>query len=1031
MYCCAGGVFIESCASATTCPLTIDSTALSVKDNKLFVGGAGADLFISNSSSLHKEKQQSSSSSRNSTSSSNATASADAEGISPAAAAAPGAATAGEKGAVNSRGLLGRFNVDATVPKVHAAGDATGTESAEVSAPVVAAAAVSGGLSICTWPAQLNVSILPTAAGAGAAAGAAEGGALGAPVPAAAAAPPRSDGGGAVVDSSGGVLMSEVWAGAEGQLPAVAVRVLNEFGALVSGRQAGLMAVEAVAKCNVNNSSSSGNSVTSDRCQLQGLVRVTPVAGVSQFPELTLQGRPGTSHELRFHASAEEDQNVSPGDTSLVSPLVSKQRLLVHLLPCGPGQATTSLGCTSCQAPTFSYSREGVVADSCSSCPEGVTEVCNMSVLVPTDGYWHSGPRSAYIIPCPRPSACLRDQAAYQKMIVMQEQLANGDFTNSSAVGPRGLRGTSLALVTPSDQAYSDLLCAEGYHGHLCAQCSWDGTKDGVLYGLNLVGCRQCPGKAVAVLVYLACRLFDLLLVLLLVTVTLTERKRRKSATRTWQTTAILAMQAQQMKQQEEKELQDQQQQQERRLAGLEERPMEQQEAQQQQQQQQEQLERTRRQQQEQQELSFAHGSSSQTAGQTIPAAPQLQPSSDAAAAAVERYSHDHNQHQQQEEHVGLPAQDGSQALPSLPSAERRPLLGGISAFFLSQQAVSQEIPPSNSSLEQDLSIHQHQQDQQGDLELGEQQQQQQPEQQQGEQHGEQQQEEQQQHGGAAHAPYLPSFLQSATPPAGSSSSSYIPTATAPATAPTSSSRATSMRYTSAPTTTVSFLSPSTSTAFPTPLTSSATAVAAGTSGQTSSATAVAAPVGLVSRSGQERDLSESEDMASNSTWSYFLRWFNKQHRWQAPAPSTRSLTSSRSLNRQSKPADQQSNIDLTSSSRTAGPNFVPGQHASVDQVNSAMRRRAVATPATAVAGGPAVVAAAAAEAPVGRAKAAVAGAGGFVYPGATAQLRWSTELQRLLLRSAPRAQLLQLLPALLGVIVMGPLLEVSCCRCS
>jgi hypothetical protein len=791
-------------------------------------------------------------------------------------------------------------------------------------------------------------------------------------------------------DGLGAVLGSEVWAGGEGQLPPLAVAVLDEFGARVSGRQAGLMAVEAVAKCDVNSSSSS-SSGRSDSCQLQGVVRVTPVTGVSHFPELTLQGRPGTSHELRFLASAKQDQGVSPGVTSAVPRLVSEQWLLVHLPPCGPGQATTSLGCNSCEAPTFSYSREGLTADSCSTCPEGVTEVCSMSVLVPADGYWHSGPRSAHIIPCPRPSACYRTPEAYQGLIGMQEHLAYEGLGNSTAAegNPRGLKQVSLVPVTPSDQAYLDLLCAEGYKGHLCAQCSWDGSRDGVLYGLNLLGCRQCPSKAVAVLVYLACRVFDLLLVLLLVTVTLTERTRRKNATRTWQTTALLELQQQQKKQQ------GRVQQQEQRLAGIEEAPLERQEQQQQ---------------QHRSEQSIFGLGSSQTSGQTISDAMRLQaaPVPNAATTATDEprlqtpLQQDILQQQQrgQEQGSAMLAGAGSEESLQNPSSssERKSFLRQTFAFFLPQRQASQSPPPSSESRNLQSSLNQQQQQQEG------RQQQLQPS------HSQQQQQQHLQH--AQHleqrgarpsrtdmsnsTAVLPSFLQSGTTRTGSSSASEIPAATAPTTAMGGgSSRATSSRLATAPTsTTISFLTPPTSTAFPTPLPSSTTA--AGTPALSSSGAVGVAPAApLVSSNERVQNLAESESAPVTSTWSQLLRWFNQQHRWQAPTPSSRSLTN------QSNTVDQWSTHNL-----------VPAQ-----QTRPHQRSTKGLAPVRGVAKGSAAVAAV---------TPAVAGIGALLQPGATAQLRWSTELQRLLLMRAPRAQLLELLPALLGVVVLGPLLEVK-----
>lgn len=186
----------------------------------------------------------------------------------------------------------------------------------------------------------------------------------GARAPAALAASMNADG--------GGVLSSL-------QLP-----VLDQLGVAVAPAVAQQLSVEAAADF--------GNCTS---CQLAGVRKVAPVGSAARFDELQLLARPGSSHVVSF-------QLLSP--VPGVDFPAARQAMRVRLPTCTWGQATTAIGCYNCSAPLFTFVPGGEV---CSSCPDN-TAVCSGAMLLPQNGYWSSGPVSAYVHKCPNRAACIR-----------------------------------------------------------------------------------------------------------------------------------------------------------------------------------------------------------------------------------------------------------------------------------------------------------------------------------------------------------------------------------------------------------------------------------------------------------------------------------------------------------------------------------------------------------------------------------------------------------------------------------------------
>lgn len=143
----------------------------------------------------------------------------------------------------------------------------------------------------------------------------------------------------------------------------------------------------------------------------------------------------------------------------------------------------------------------------CHDCPEGAA-CYDGAIVVPGEGCWHSHPRSTLMHACPMRAGCARDAAQQQALVAFQTHLLN----------------TSDVIMTDVQQ-YSQLQCAEGYTGTLCSVCL---TNSSVTYGRMRLSCRKCDDFNIELGRYIACRLFDIVLLCLLILLNMLVTRRRR-----------------------------------------------------------------------------------------------------------------------------------------------------------------------------------------------------------------------------------------------------------------------------------------------------------------------------------------------------------------------------------------------------------------------------------------------------------------------------------------------------------------------
>lgn len=113
-------------------------------------------------------------------------------------------------------------------------------------------------------------------------------------------------------------------------------------------------------------------------------------------------------------------------------------------------------------------------AHECLTCPAGAA--CNgvgdvSAMLVPSDGYWHSGPLSSNVMACPNARAC-RSANRSANLAAAQTRL----LSNNTKSSRRALLETADATTSPAEpyalleqlQQYRQLQCAEV---RFCAAC--------------------------------------------------------------------------------------------------------------------------------------------------------------------------------------------------------------------------------------------------------------------------------------------------------------------------------------------------------------------------------------------------------------------------------------------------------------------------------------------------------------------------------------------------------------------------------
>jgi hypothetical protein len=156
-------------------------------------------------------------------------------------------------------------------------------------------------------------------------------------------------------------------------------------------------------------------------------------------------------------------------------PLVRAQEFNVSIRGCTDGEYVEGVGgCTPCAESRYSFGVNGTctLCDTNAECRGGAR-------FVPQPGFWHSEWNSANVHTCPNMQACGRDRRD------VRECQANR---------------TSCNPAQYNVATYSDLQCALGYQGRLCAQCA-PGYGSGTVFS-----CRKCASRrSTAVFLVLVC----------------------------------------------------------------------------------------------------------------------------------------------------------------------------------------------------------------------------------------------------------------------------------------------------------------------------------------------------------------------------------------------------------------------------------------------------------------------------------------------------------------------------------------------
>jgi hypothetical protein len=202
-----------------------------------------------------------------------------------------------------------------------------------------------------------------------------------------------------------------------------------------------------------------GEVLTEGDVRLEGTTQAAVVGGVSTLQSLRLIAPVNDTVRVWLAADGAHAR-------------AAAAPLLVRLRTCASGAVLTPKdGCITCGAGLYAFDPKG---SSCSACPTGAW--CNGTVVAPLAGAWHSSPRSAQVHWCPNPVACTRAPGAQQQLI--DEQRAG--FATVS----------SVSADEEAVAAYGRLMCAPGYKGRVCGECS---EVNGMRFGK--VG-RLLGGKA-------------------------------------------------------------------------------------------------------------------------------------------------------------------------------------------------------------------------------------------------------------------------------------------------------------------------------------------------------------------------------------------------------------------------------------------------------------------------------------------------------------------------------------------------------
>lgn len=166
-----------------------------------------------------------------------------------------------------------------------------------------------------------------------------------------------------------------------GKLARVTLTVLDQLGNPVSTAVAEQLSVEADLGC--------------EGCGVGGISKVQPMYGVAVFDSIQLLAPPGSNQSVTFTLLNATGAKIG-----------GQQSVKVRLPTCQWGQATNIVGCYNCSYPLFTFSSPSK-AKLCSECPANSVN-CSGTMLLPDNGYWHSGPLSTRMIKCPRRKACFR-----------------------------------------------------------------------------------------------------------------------------------------------------------------------------------------------------------------------------------------------------------------------------------------------------------------------------------------------------------------------------------------------------------------------------------------------------------------------------------------------------------------------------------------------------------------------------------------------------------------------------------------------
>eukprot|EP00898_Chlorokybus_atmophyticus_P008381 jgi/Chlat1/8544/Chrsp82S07944 len=245
------------------------------------------------------------------------------------------------------------------------------------------------------------------------------------------------------------------------------IRVLDEYGQLISGGPNASLALQAVLLSGVSASRArivgQPVSVTIGKEETECMLHV---CGIASYSGLAVRSVPGVSA------------------VDITARKLPPTRIFVDVRSCVPGESTSPDGdlCTYCQAPSYSFDPTTV---GCLSCPVDTADCYGGAQVVAQQGYWQSGLLVDQFVQCLSQIACSQDN----RTEILKAKVQNGTWT-------------------ANDQ------CEQGYEGNLCAVCS---TGYGLSGQIGSYQCKSCGKKSLTALALVGLALISMAAIILII----------------------------------------------------------------------------------------------------------------------------------------------------------------------------------------------------------------------------------------------------------------------------------------------------------------------------------------------------------------------------------------------------------------------------------------------------------------------------------------------------------------------------------